>query len=187
MSFLSLYDKNETNFSHNGIILSDLKRCEIEEELNGKYILEFEHSLDEGGKWKYIKEESIIKADGQLFRIHDINKNLRSISVLARHIFYDLLHNFLDDVRAVNIDGVGALNHILANTQYTHPFTATGDVEKTNTQYFIRRNVVDSILGADGLVSRWGGEIDRDNYLIRFLKRLGANRKVKIYYGKNLL
>src|SRR5699024_6941906 len=82
---------------------------------------------------------------------------------------------------------VGALNHILNNTQYKHRFTATGNVRTTNTQYYIRKNVVESILGADSLVSRWSGEIDRDNYRIIFLDRIGQDRGVKIYYGKNLL
>lgn len=184
---ISLYNENETDFSHNGIVLTDLLSCKIEEELNGKYILELEHSIDDKGKWQYLQEEVIVKADGQLFRIHDIKKDLNSVSVVARHIFYDLLHNFLEDVRPTNIDGVGALNHILNNTQYEHRFTAVGNVETTNTQYYIRKNPVEAILGDDSLVSRWNGEIDRDNYRIIFLNRLGQDRGVEIHYGKDLL
>ena len=61
------------------------------------------------------------------------------------------------------------------------------DVETVNTQYFIRKNPVEAILGEDSLVSRWGGEIERDNFTIRFLARRGSNKGAQIAYGKNML
>ena len=88
--------------------------------LNGKYVLELTHPIDEKDKWQYLIEENIIKADGQLFRIYRTEKNLNYIYVSARHIFYDLLHNFLEDVRPTNLNGTAALNWILTGTQYPH-------------------------------------------------------------------
>ena len=62
---------------------------------------------------------------------------------------------------------VGALDHILSNTQYPHNFVATGDLNTVNTQYYIRKNPVEAILGADSLVTRWGGELIRDNFIVK--------------------
>ena len=84
---ISIYDRTESNFTHNGIILTDVISCEIEEVLNGKYNLELTHPIDEKGKWQYLVEENIIKADGQLFRIYSTEKNLNYVYVFARHIF----------------------------------------------------------------------------------------------------
>lgn len=184
---ISIYDRNETDFSHNGIILTKAIYCTIEEELNGKYVLELVHPIDEQGKWQYLEEENIIKADGQLFRIYSTEKTLDRIYVYARHIFYDLLHNFLEDVRPTNLNGAAALDWILSRTLYPHPFTGTSDIDSINTRYFIRVNPVEAILGEDGLVERWGGELLRDNFIIKLLKQRGQNKGAKIAYGKNLL
>ena len=184
---ISVYDRNETDFFHNGIILTEAIHCTIEEELNGKYVLELIHSIDKQGKWEYLVEENIIKADGQLFRIYSTEKTLDRIYVYARHIFYDLLHNFLEDVRPTNLNGAAALDWILSHTLYPHPFKGTSDIDTINTRYFIRTNPVDAILGPDGIAERWGGELVRDNFTIKLLKQRGSNKGAKIVYGKNLL
>jgi len=187
MAKINVYSKNETSFVHNGIVLPDIISCPVEEELNGKYILELTHPIDENGKWEYLIEENIIKADGQLFRIHSTEKNLSYVYVYARHIFYDLLHNFLEDVRPTNLNGAGALNWILSNTQYPHNFIGVSDIDTLNTQYYIRKNPVEAILSSDSLVTRWNGELVRDNYTIKLLRQRGQNKGAKIAYGKNML
>ena len=184
---ISVYDRDEVDFSHNGIILLDVTSCIVEEELNGKYILELEHPIDKKDKWKNLVEENIIKADGQLFRIYSTEKELNYIYVFARHIFYDLLHNFLEDVRPTEMNGAAALNWILSNTQYPHRFRGTSDIETINTQYYIRKNPVEAILGEDSLVTRWNGELERDNFTIKLLNQRGQDKGVQISYGKNLL
>ena len=184
---ISIYDRNETDFTHNGIVLTDTIECTIEEVLNGKYVLELTHPIDKKGKWEYLTEENIIKAGSQLFRIYSTEKNLNYVYAYARHIFYDLLHNFLEDVRVVNMNGAAALDWILSSTQYPHNFTGMSDIETINTQYFIRKNPVEAILGEDSLVTRWGGEIVRDNFTIKLLNSRGQKKGAKIAYGKNLL
>lgn len=184
---ISIYDRNETSFTHNGIVLSDVISCIVEEELNGKYTLELEHPIDEKGKWKSLVEENIIKADGQLFRIYSTEKDLYSVYAYARHIFYDLLHNFLEDVRPTEMNGAAALDWILSKTQYSHRFRGTSDIERINTQYYIRKNPVEAILGEDSLVTRWNGELERDNFTIKLLKQRGQDKGTQITYGKNML
>lgn len=184
---ICLYDSNETVFTSNGlVVLSDAISCTITEELNGVYELDLEYPLDERGKWQYLLEGNIIKADGQLFRIYHKFKSSASMRVSARHIFYDLLDNLLEDVRPTGLSGYGALDWILARTQYAHPFTSMGDVGGINTKYFVRKNPVDAIMGQDGIIASWGGELVRDNFLIKLLVARGLDRGVLVAYGKNI-
>jgi len=184
---INLYDKFETDFAHNGLrVLNDTTSCLITEELNGSYDLDLEHAMDERGKWKDILEGNIIKADGQLFRIYHKSKILTSVKVNARHIFYDLLDNFLEDCRPTNLSGHSALDWVLTHTQYTHPFTSLGDVGGTNTKYYVRKNVVEAIMDEEGIINTWGGEIVRDNFEIKILGARGLDRGVLIAYGKNI-
>lgn len=184
---ICLYDSEETTFTSNGlVVLSDAISCTITEEFNGAYFLEMEYPLDERGKWQYLLEGNIIKADGQLFRIYHKVKTLNGIKINARHIFYDLLENILEDVRPTGLSGYGALDWILTRTQYAHPFTSMGDVGGINTKYFVRKNPVDAIMGTDGILSTWGGELVRDNFLIKLLGARGLDRGVLVAYGKNI-
>ena len=187
MAIISVYNKNTESFVDNGIVLPDTISCTIEEVLNGKYELELEHPIDSKGKWKYLaQEENIIKAGGQLFRIFDVEYDLDRISVTARHIFYDLLHNFLEDVRPTQLNGAAALDWVLNGTQYPHPFIGTSDITTLNTQYYIRTNPVEALLGADSMTTRWNGELERDNFNIRMWSSRGSNKGAHIAYGKNL-
>ena len=209
-----IYDSLCTNFNNNGlVVLSDAITCIVEEELNGMLECTLEYPLLDGikrvgvitppkiigqnkvgemginqmlAKWQYLTEGNIIKADGQLFRIYHKVKTLNSIKINARHIFYDLLENLLEDVRPTGLSGYGALDWILTRTQYAHPFTSTGDVGGINTKYFIRKNPVDAIMGQDGIIATWGGELDRDNFLIKLLVSRGLDRGVLVAYGKNI-
>ena len=185
---ISLYDSKEAYFDNNGIVvLSELISCTVTEELNGMYELELESPLDNRGKWKYLFENNIVKADGQLFRIYRKVNTLNGIKVNARHIFYDLLDNFLEDVSSTNQSGADTLNSILSNTQYTHNFTSVSDVLDLNTKQFIRKNPVDAIMNTtDSIISTWGGELIRDNFTIQYLEARGLDRGFLIAYAKNI-
>jgi len=184
---ISVHDSKATEFTSNGlVVLSDSISSVVTEELNGIFECELEHPLDARGKWEYLIEDNVIKADGQLFRIYNKVKTLTSIRVNARHIFYDLLDNLLEDVTSTDLSGQATLNHILTNTQYAHPFTSISDVGGVNTLYFIRKNPVEAIMGSEGLLSTYGGELVRDNFLIKHLGVRGSDRGVLIAYGKNI-
>lgn len=184
---INLYDSKETNFNNNGlVVLSDCISCTTTEELNGIYEVVLEYPIDERGKWEYLSEENILKVDEQLFRIYHKTKNLTSIKVNARHIYYDLMDNLLEDVRPTNISGEGALDWILNNTQYPHNFISMGDVGGLGTRYFVRKNPVEAIMGTDGIIATWGGELVRDNFTIKLRGARGLDRGVLISYGKNI-
>lgn len=185
-----IYDKTHTE-KEGG--LSPLS-CVVAEELNGAYELSMEHPYDETGKWKRIAKEKIIYADTpkgkQPFRIYNTKPDMDSISVNARHIFYDLLDNF-----CAAIDTTGTAQSVLDavenKLQYSTPFTFFTDITATGTMTEERKNPVELLLdGSDDVtsfVNVFGGEIERDGYNVTLHLAMGEDRGYRISYGKNLV
>lgn len=190
---INIYNSTETNFKHNGLaILDNCITCEVEEELNGFYGLELEYPIFDT-KSKYLIEDNIIKASTptglQLFRIYRKVKNVSTITVYARHIFYDLVDNFIESYRTGNVDGNTALKGILVNTQYPNNFKAYSNISNIADAYYVRKNPVEALIGDNNnsFINRWGGELKRDNFNISILNSIGKDNGVTIAYGKNLL
>ena len=187
---ITIYDK--TNQTKEGG-LSPLS-CVVAEELNGAYELSMEHPYDETGKWKRIEKEKIIYVDTpkgkQPFRIYNTKPDMDSISVNARHIFYDLLDNF-----CAAIDTTGTAQSVLDavenKLQYSTPFTFFTDITATGTMTEERKNPVELLLdGSDDVtsfVNVFGGEIERDGYNVTLHLAMGEDRGYRISYGKNLV
>lgn len=191
---IRLYDKNEKDFTHNGLgILKDVLMCTCTEVLNGKYDLELEYPIH-GFLIENIVEENIVKApvgnpsgEDQLFRIKLITKQLKKIKVYATHIFYDLSDNFLVDVAPTDKNGDSALNWMLQRTVYANDFNCSSDIEKIASARYVRRNFVEAIIGEDNaFINRWGGELHRNNKYFEMNTNKGKNRGVQIRYGKNM-
>ena len=180
---IRLYDKNETDFTHNGICILKPLEATVTEELNGDYSLKV--TMPRGKK--EIEIEQIIKAPtpkfDQLFRVYNSDIDMLGNQVFyARHIFYDLLDYFIEDTRPSG-SGALAISKILENT----PFTGTSDITEQGTAYYQMMNPVKAILGADNaFINVWGGELERDNFNVRMRNHLGTDRGVSIRYRKNL-
>ncbi|KEI12625.1 endopeptidase [Clostridium novyi B str. NCTC 9691] len=193
---INVYDSKETDFNFNGLTIFQDNFpgliCTVNERLNGIYELTLECDR-ENPKIKHFKKYNIIKAPtptgDQLFRIYKIIKNTNKIICCAYHIFYDLVNNFLEDVRPTELTGSATIKYILDNTQYEHNFKCFSDLTNKSTAYYIRKNPVQAILGGDknSFLNRWGGELLRDNFNIHINKNIGLDRGVTIAYGKNLL
>lgn len=180
---IRLYDKNETDFTHNGICILKPLEATVTEELNGDYSLKV--TMPRGKK--EIEIEQIIKAPtpkfDQLFRVYNSDIDMLGNQIFyARHIFYDLLDYFIEDTRPSG-SGALAISKILENT----PFTGTSDITEQGTAYYQMMNPVKAILGADNaFINVWGGELERDNFNVRMRNHLGTDRGVSIRYRKNL-
>lgn len=184
---LKVYSSTETVFSHNGLcVLSECISATITEELNGLFEIELDYPLDARGKYLNLVEDNIIKADSQLFRIYYKKRTLAGVNVKARHIFYDLIDNFLEDVNVSMLNGAGALDWILHHTQYSHGFTSVSDIAATGTWAFKRKNPVEAIMGTAGIIETIGGELERNNFVINLHQARGADRGVLVAYGKNI-
>lgn len=198
-------------------ILTNALELEIVEELNGSYTLNFKYPIEEpkivkgtmqankniitskstivGTKTNinlhpksyFLQEDYIVYANKQAFRIYNVKKDMSMITINCRHIFYDLLDNFLEDCRPTNLSRIDALNWVLSGTQYPNNFTASGNIGPTSTRYFVRKNPVEAIMGQESILETWGGEIVRDNFNIEIWDNRGNDRGVLIQGGKNLL
>lgn len=181
---IRLYSKNETIFGHNETVLQPI-RCEVIEEENGLFELEYE-SLPNTD----IVAGSIIEAPTprgmQLFRVYKPTHTLRKSKAKARHISYDLMNNWLEDVRPTATSGSGAMASIIGGTLYPHRFTGSSTVSTIASAYYVRKNPIQALMGADNsLVSRWGGFIQRDNFVIKHIPS-GRDLGYEIRHGKNL-
>ena len=186
---ICIYDKKTTkgNFETNGLgVLDEVISCFITEELNGDYELELEYSAKRR-KAKHLEEWNILKVDGQLFRIYrveKISKEIKIIKVWAKHIFYDLLYYFIEDSRAVNCSIKTAMEKALPGDVSTI-YKVDSDIILANTIYFVQTNPVEAMFG---IIKRWKcGEIKRDNFDIKILKKIGKDSGVLIAQGKNIL
>ncbi|EHA6440805.1 TPA: phage tail spike protein [Clostridium perfringens] len=191
-TYITVYDSKETKFISNGLtILEDCYRCEVEEVMNGLYNLELEYPTDDN-KSKYLVKDNIIKASTpngeQPFRIYRVLENLDTTIVYAKHIFFDLVANFLMDCRHKFATCQQALEDILSSTLYKHNFTCSSNIIERSNAYYIRKNPVEAILTEENsIISMYNAEILRDKFKIIANDSIGKDNHVIIEYKKNLL
>lgn len=194
--YISVYASNETDFKHNGLSILLPTECTITEELNGTYELSLRHPFDDEERWQFIRQYSIIKAEGQLFRIYRrhaamTSDGIREISAEGMHVFYDLNFYFIRDARPFYKSGQPALEWIMGRTYKPYsekpPFKVHSDIEAARTAYYEKMSVTEALIGADNsFVSRWGGELKRDNFDITINARRGKEDAFQISYGVDM-
>lgn len=188
-----LYEKGTTDFTKNGLgYLTDVLNAKVVEELNGEYSLTFDYPT-EAIKSNELIEGRLVKckvSDGtqQCFIIKNIVKTYDKITITCSHLFYLLLDDLAEDIYPQNLSPKPFLDWILQRANYQLPFTTTSDVSVQKTGRYIRRNIVDVILGKEdnSMVNLFGIEIKRNNFNIALNSRVGADRGEKLIYGKNI-
>lgn len=188
---IEFYNPDNNNFESDGNVTLRPNKALFKIKLNGICEIELSHPCDKEGRWKFIKNDGIIKAPtpystGQLFHVYSIKKNMiGGLNVKARHIFFDLNKSLILDNRAENKTCQEALDIILNGTK----FSGKSNIKKLATAYFVKMNRVAAINGnADNtLISRWGGEIFLDNYNITVNDHIGGDYGAYINYGNNML
>ena len=192
---ITIYRPDETDFSRNGLGAIDKYVIDplISETLNGMYMFTFRYPIF-APKGNWMKGESILKAPTpkglQLFRIHKEEPSMGYTEITAYHIFYDLAFNWIDDTNIVGKTGTAAGAQILGATNYLHSFEFVSDIAVVENARIVAMNGVQAFLDsskANTFISRWGGEIDRNNFQIRMLREVGEDRHVTIEYRKDLL
>ena len=182
---IEIYLKTNTNYDKNGDITLDPTSCIYKDSEN---LITLEHFIDDEGRWKYINFENVIAAEEngkkKLYRIYNVVRELYSVTAYARPIFYDLIDKVLLDVRPTNKIGQEALNIILADTG----FTGHSNISTSSTAYYVRKNIVESILGDEenSFINRWGGEFYCENFDIYINDRIGSDNGVRVEFGYNL-
>ncbi|BAR81513.1 phage endopeptidase [Bacillus thuringiensis serovar tolworthi] len=192
---ITLYQANETDFTHNGIGALDkyIYDATVVEELNGLFAFTFSYPLFAPNGTK-IDGMSMIKVptpDGeQLFRVVNPKTSMGELTAQCYHIFYDLTENLIEDVFIQTANGNGAMNRLSIGCQYKHPFTFYSDIPTIASARIVRKNPVEVILDTsqdNSFINRWGGELKRDNFDVKMLRNRGTDRGVVIQHKKDLL
>lgn len=188
----TLYDKTGNNKIGD---LNDCIECLVEEERNGIFELTMIYPAN-SSILESIVYDNIIVADAndylksQKFRVYNTRKLMANrIEVCARHISFDLVHDWVDVISIENQSCEYALNTIFRNSQFSKHFKGYSDI--INAQNFKVNKVtcLEAIGGTSGsIIDTYGtgAEILRDNTDIHVLNRRGHDNDVTIEYRKNL-
>lgn len=189
-----LYEKTETDFTHNGIgLLTDTIKATVAEERNGPYELTLQYPIT--GRYFSMIEDAIIKAktndtsDPQLFRVYRSTKPINGIvTFYGEHISYDLNGLPLAGFSCEGTTPLVAINRALGETPLNHPFSAWSDIATLNGTKIKEPPSVRGLLGGQegSILDVWGGEYEFDNFTIKLHAHRGADNGVSIEYGKNL-
>ena len=125
----------------------------------------------------------------QPFRIYRVVPELNQVTVYARHIFYDLLDNMVKSLKpSSSAMGASVVQELAASCESEHPFSFFSDLEATAEEVeYTNVNPVEALLGEDGVVEKYGGELQRDWYDVYVVERVGSDTDIEIREGKNLL
>lgn len=124
----------------------------------------------------------------QFFRIYSVEKNISGVTVMARHISYDLLYNLTTYKNTGSVPCATALAAIMAGCVADNDFTAYTNLitERTGVNW-TRTNPIDALLNPEtGLTALYGASLVRDNWELYVLHDPGLNRGVTVEYGKNM-
>ena len=196
-----LFESSELEFNTLGLgTLSDAISCEVEEERNGAYELTMEYPIT-GKHYSEIDLRRIILAkpnftdDPQPFRIYRIERILEGIATIyAQHVSYDLADFAMSVHTSTGITQALAdltTNLIAASADRRVPMIAFDSnlTNQTSTFTVSEPSSLRSWLGGreGSLIDVFGGEWKFDKWSCYLSSARGADRGVKILYGKNLM
>lgn len=186
---IQAYINTNKDYSRNGDIVLMPTTCALEAKLNGTWAVKLVHPIDAEGRWTYITDEAVIKMPSfngeQLFRVYERKKSDKGVEAKLLPIFFDAAKEvFILDKRPTAMNGQQALNVLTEGTDYS----GESDISKTETAYYIRKNLLEAISGKDdnAFIKRWGGEAIYDNFKIILNERAGADNGVSVRYGLNM-
>lgn len=124
----------------------------------------------------------------QPFRIYRVVPELDKVTAYARHIFYDLLENMIQKYEPLaTTTGKTVVDQIGASCLSEHDFTFYSNLtSKAEEVVFENKNPVDCLLGSDGVIEKYGGELQRDWFDVFVVERVGSDTNIQIRQGKNL-
>lgn len=190
-----LYESTETEFSNNGLgRLRDCLRCEVTEERNGVYEVEFDYpingqNIDNIIPGRIILVEHDETGDTQPFDIYAYSKPINGvITFRARHISYRLTEM---TVSGTAISSLSAAFTAFAGSSPACPFTFTTNI--TTSNYIAAfdgtpRTIRQILGGVEGsILDSYGGEYVWDGFTVRLLSARGSQKDYTIRYGENLI
>lgn len=189
---ITLYSKD---FATEYGAINSLCEAFVEEERNGLFELSF-IMLNTDSLFNYVKEENIVVVNtndtllNQKFRIYMTRKLMNNrVEVYARHISFDLMYDYIDNVSFTNQSCEYALNQLFRSSNFSKHYKGYSDIVNAQDYSMSMANVLEAIGGKKGSIIDTfgtGAEILRDNENIHVLNKRGYDNEVTIEYKKNL-
>lgn len=203
---ISVYDISEpqSGFNHNGLAILMPKECISNKEDAGRWDLTLVHPLDDYQKWTYIKGQNVLKVNGQLFRIDEIeiyqDANESYISAHAKHISYDLYDRFVDELTGEAATADYYIYKIIERSQEILPthqpepneylFEVESDINGPFSMDIRDQTVIGALFGDDNsILSRGAGQLYRDNFHMSInstMENAPAAPAFQLRYGTDL-
>lgn len=181
---IKLFSTTDTTYLTNGDKIIIPTRAYVFKEDNGSFYLELECSLD------YVEDltpNRILVANtpqgDQAFRITNVTKTQKKISLKAKHISYDANNYLIKDTFVVTKTGNQAMQQLNNATDNPSPFNVGSDISNTNSYRCVRKTLYEAW---QLVVERWGGHLVRDNWNVAVNASIGADNGVVVRYAKNL-
>ncbi len=195
---IKLFKNNETDFTHNENVLSNVISCKVTEEINEDYTMELEYPLEDTKNISsnlvtasIISTPTIDSRDNQQFRIIQKETHSNSISVQSQSkLLADLKENRIRAMTIVGKTRKEAIQIILDNALDPHNYKVGNLDTNPNTNVILEvkeGNLLSAIIGSENSVlSEYGGEFIVSNDTIDIVDQRGQDNGVVTEYGKNI-
>lgn len=200
---IHIFDSLASDLTTNGLAVTDPISGTVRQESNGRFDASLEIDVDPYGKSGYFTNGAILQIPimyrgimrPQFFRLYLTEPRMDESGALrkkgeANHIFYDLNHSYLPDVRPTGLNGDDAIAYLFAHRMGTTgaEFSGSSDITNLNTAYYEKMSIVRALIGADNsFINRWGGRLYRDNFRFSINKTMeGSQSTGVIKYAYNM-
>lgn len=187
---IDIYNPDNTDYEKNGNMTLAPTSATVHAVLNKAWEAKIIHPIDSEGRWKYIKDEAVVKMPSfngvQMFRVKHKVKTNTEITAYMEPVFMDARNDcWLMDVRPTEKTGQQALDIMVSSNKKYH---VQSNIAKSSTAYYVRKNLIEALNGDDdnAFVKRWGGEIIFDNYKVIVNERAGRDNGLRVSYGRNI-
>lgn len=129
-----------------------------------------------------------VKVVDQLFRIRSVEIQMKTVTVKAVHVFYDLKDN-IASYSAATCSAGAALLGVADGCEVAHDFDFYTDSADTRSAIkFERVSPVEALLNPEtGIAARWGLKLIRDDYDVYLLRSIDTDRGMVIEYAENMV
>lgn len=190
-----LFSSNETQFTTNGLgRLADCTRCEVTEERNGMFEVEFDYPIS-GKMYDKIDIGTLIlcthddTGDTQPFEVYMRTAPIDGLVTFnARHLSYRL--GMIPTAPFTASSVTQSLANFPTNAMITCPFAFWTDKTSTGSFKVTTPQTIRSLLGgSEGSILDvyGGGEYEWDKWTVKLYQNRGQDTDVTIRYGKNML
>lgn len=181
---IKLWGTTDTTFDTNGDLTIQPLRAVVRNEDSTAFYLDLETDLSYVDE---LTEGRILTADlpggAQPFRIQNVTKSRKKITIRANHVFFDSKNYLIQDSYVVNRNANDALDHLNSATEPESEFTTISDIQNFASYRCVRTSLFDAVKEVQ---ARWGGHIVMDGFTIGLRDSIGADRGMTVQYAKNL-